>query len=230
MKMEKILIIMGMIKELSSVIEKVIRVYWKKSLWRYYNKSNNTFVANGVNDNSFPNKKVTVGKYSYGPLKVISYNSSDPSLRIGCFCSIAEDVKFMLGGNHYYKSLLSFPVRSFVTDQAEALSNGEIIVDDDVWIGAGSTIMSGVHLAKGTIVAAGAVVTHSTTPYTIVAGIPAKKIKSRFSDAIIEKLMQIDLAKVDKQFMFNNVSLLTKDIDEEVAEIIGKNIDCFVQK
>ncbi len=56
---------------------------------------------------------------------------------------------------------------------------GEIVIEDDVWIGANAVITSGVVLAKGTIVGAGAVVTKSTSPYSIVGGVPAKKIGER---------------------------------------------------
>lgn len=54
-----------------------------------------------------------------------------------------------------------------------------IIIEDDVWIGAGCQILDGVTIARGTIVAAGSVVNKSTDPYSIVAGVPARKIKSR---------------------------------------------------
>jgi acetyltransferase-like isoleucine patch superfamily enzyme len=55
----------------------------------------------------------------------------------------------------------------------------KVVIEDDVWIGAGAIILPGVCLAKGTVVAAGAVVTRSTEPYTLVAGIPARKLRRR---------------------------------------------------
>jgi acetyltransferase-like isoleucine patch superfamily enzyme len=57
----------------------------------------------------------------------------------------------------------------------------EVVIEDDVWMGAGAIVLPGVCLRRGTVVAAGAVVTHSTEPYTLVAGIPATCIGSRFS-------------------------------------------------
>ena len=56
---------------------------------------------------------------------------------------------------------------------------GEIRIEDDVWIGSNAVVTSDVTLARGTVVAAGAVVTHSTEPYSIVAGVPARKIGER---------------------------------------------------
>lgn len=60
------------------------------------------------------------------------------------------------------------------------------IVDDDVWIGYGSTIMSGVKIGRGSIIAAGSVVTKDVLPYEIVGGNPAKKIAIRFKESEIE--------------------------------------------
>jgi len=61
----------------------------------------------------------------------------------------------------------------------QAHAYGEVIIEDDVWIGSNAVIVSGVALATGTVVGAGAVVTKSTTPYSIVGGVPARKIGER---------------------------------------------------
>jgi galactoside O-acetyltransferase len=62
---------------------------------------------------------------------------------------------------------------------AQLPQRGEVIIEDDVWIGSNAVITPDVRVAKGTIVGAGAVVTRSTEPYSIVAGVPAKKIGER---------------------------------------------------
>ena len=69
---------------------------------------------------------------------------------------------------------------------------GDIIIGNDVWIGAKSTIMSGVKIGHGAIVAAGAVVTKDVQPYSVVGGNPAKHIKFRFDERQIEKLLEIN--------------------------------------
>lgn len=73
--------------------------------------------------------------------------------------------------------------------------HADIIVENDVWIGANVTILAGVTIGRGAIVAAGAVVNHNVLPYTIVGGVPAKKIKDRFSSSVIKKAQKIDLSK-----------------------------------
>lgn len=69
----------------------------------------------------------------------------------------------------------------------EAVSKGDIIVGDDVWVGYGATILSGVHIGQGAVIAAGAVVNKDVPPYAIVGGIPAKVIKYRFSESVCKK-------------------------------------------
>jgi acetyltransferase-like isoleucine patch superfamily enzyme len=76
---------------------------------------------------------------------------------------------------------------------------GDIKVCDDVWIGANATILPGVSIGKGSIVAAGAVVTKDVEPYTVVAGVPAKTIKKRLPEKDIEKAQKIDFRKFEKK-------------------------------
>ncbi len=68
---------------------------------------------------------------------------------------------------------------------------GDIIIENDVWIGAKATVMSGVTIHNGAVVAAGSVVTKDVPPYAIVAGNPAKVVKYRFTEEQIKKLLQI---------------------------------------
>lgn len=70
---------------------------------------------------------------------------------------------------------------------------GDIFVEDDVWIGANATILSGVTIGRGAVIAAGAVVTRSVEPYAIIGGIPARKIKDRFSPEFKTKASKLNL-------------------------------------
>ena len=65
------------------------------------------------------------------------------------------------------------------------------MIGNDVWIGRNAIILPGNTIGDGAIIAAGAVVTHDVPPYTIVGGVPARPIRKRFSDDIIEKLLEI---------------------------------------
>jgi virginiamycin A acetyltransferase len=65
---------------------------------------------------------------------------------------------------------------------------GDIVIDNDVWIGYEAVIMAGVHIGNGAIIAARAVVTKDVPPYTIVGGVPARPIRKRFDEEVIRKL------------------------------------------
>ena len=122
--------------------------------------------------------EVSVGRYTYGGIRVINYNKKE-YLKIGSFCSIAQEVTFILNADHRVDTLSTFPFKVKVLgENLEGFSKGDIIVDDDVWIGYRATVMSGVHIGQGAVVAAGAVVTKDVPENTIVGGIPTKVIKS----------------------------------------------------
>lgn len=102
-----------------------------------------------------------------------------------------------------------------------AVSKGNIVVQDDVWIGENAIICSGVTLGKGSIVAAGAVVTKDVEPYAIVGGNPAHFIKYRFDEPVRRRLLTIDISEVfEKVKRTGDYALLHKVITEG-------NIDLF---
>lgn len=165
--------------------------------------------------NVFDLDRIEVGKYSYGELNVVSFNSQS-NLKIGNFVSIAQNVTFLLDVEHYLNHVSTFPfkVKCLKTQDSEAFSKGDIKVCDDVWIGYGATIMSGVSIGQGAVVAAGAVVTKDVPPYAVVGGMPARVIKYRFNKEQIDKLMKIDFSKIDKNYVAENIDLLYTDVSE----------------
>lgn len=128
------------------------------------------------------------------------YPVNHERLLIGKFCSIACGAKFMFNcANHSLKSLSTYTFPLFYedwdlekADVASAWDNkGDIIIGNDVWIGFEAIVMAGVRIGDGAIVAARAVVTHDVSPYTIVGGVPAKVIRKRFDDKVIQKLVTL---------------------------------------
>ena len=81
-------------------------------------------------------------------------------------------------------------------EKNECVSKGNISIDDDVWIGQNAIVMSGVHIGQGAVVGAGAVVTKDVPPYAIVCGVPAKVIKYRFNQNIIDEVLKVDCSKL----------------------------------
>lgn len=197
---------------LKKIKTKIINIVWRKK-----NRHNKTFMFN-----LFPINKVTIGKETYGPLDVKTWGTKGEYLSIGNYCSIAEGVKFVLGGEHRYDTLMTYPfkVLKFKTEIAEAISKGEIVIEDDVWISMDVIILSGVRIGQGSIIGAGTVVAKNIPPYSIVVGNPARVIKKRFSDEIIECLLNLDFSKIkfDKIPLFDLYSQI--ETVEDVEKII----------
>lgn len=187
-----------------------IKLNFFQRAWRQKNQHNGTFPVN-----RFPIDCVTVGNESYGELNIVTF-ANDSKLKIGHYVSISQEVKFMLDVEHYVNHISTFPFKVKVLKECpfEAFSKGDICVDDDVWIGYGSIIMSGVHIGQGAIVAAGAVVTKDVPPYAIVGGVPAKVIKYRFDEQIIKILESIDYSRITRTEIESNLEILYEQVDE----------------
>jgi acetyltransferase-like isoleucine patch superfamily enzyme len=134
-----------------------------------------------------------IGDYSYGTPVIRSWGEG-ARLIVGHYCSIATGVEFILGGHHRPEHVTTFPMSAvFGTDpRADGpWSRGDIVIGSDVWIAAGATILSGVSIGDGAVVGARAVVTQDVPPYAVVAGNPARIIRKRFSDEIVNELLTL---------------------------------------
>lgn len=191
--------------------------YHKK--WREKNKNNFTTPA------GMPNmEQIDIGKMTYGEIRVY-INGNESKLEIGNFCSIGPNVSFFVSSEHPLNHLSTYPFKSIALKQGpEATSKGNIVLKDDVWVGANSTILSGVTLNQGAVVAAGAVVTNDVPPYAIVGGVPAKVIKYRFDQSTIEELLKIDFSKLSESKIKDNIDLLYSEIDSETLETLKEKI------
>ncbi|MDK0917013.1 CatB-related O-acetyltransferase [Clostridium perfringens] len=122
-----------------------------------------------------------------------------------------------MGGNHRYDTLSTYPFKvKLGIESIEAYSNGKIFVEDDVWIGMNSIIMSGVKIGKGAVIAAGSVVTRDIEAYSIVGGNPCRLIKYRFERDIIEVVKEIDLSDKDDSYFKDNINLLYDKLDSDI--------------
>ena len=157
--------------------------------------------------NIVKNPKIIVGDYTYyDDFETVEnfernvkylFDFVGDKLVIGKFCMIASDVIFIMNGaNHLSESVSSYPFAIFGKDWTDAMegkkypTKGDTIIGNDVWIGYGATIMPGVKIGDGAIIATKSVVTKDVEPYSIVGGNPAKEIRKRFSEIEIEKLLK----------------------------------------
>lgn len=172
--------------------------------WIKKNKNNETIPMVLFNPDN-----VSVGKCTYGCLNIVSFGD-DTKLSIGNYVSISEDVTFLLDVEHYTDKISTYPFKVKLLHNCtfEAFSKGDIVVEDDVWIGYGATIMSNVHIGQGAVVAAGAVVTKDVPPYAIVGGVPARVIRYRFETEIIDELLKVDYSKLDEIAIREHIDVL----------------------
>ena len=194
------------------------RSYSFKRNWRKNNGHNQTSAGNIFND-----KLVSAGKYTYGQLNVLTFDDKT-KLNIGNFCSIGPNVWFIPSADHSLNHISTYPYKVNVLGEAlEGVAKGDIIVEDDVWIGLGATILSGVRIGQGAVIAAGSVVSKDVPPYAIVAGTPAKPLKNRVSDDIISFLLTLDYKALDETMIKDHINDLYFDLDGlDLSEIESK--------
>lgn len=156
--------------------------------------------------NIIKNPNIIVGDYTYydDPDDVYNFEKNvlyhfdfiGDNLIIGKFCQIAAGVRFIMnGGNHYLGGYSSFPFVIFKTDWPQvpfiSTNKGDTKVGNDVWFGNSVTIMPGVQIGHGAIIATGSVVTKDVEPYAIVGGNPAQLIRKRFDQDTIDFLLDL---------------------------------------
>lgn len=178
----------------------------------------------------FPLEIVEPGNYSYGPLNVVCSGTAS-RLVIGSFCSIAPKVSFIINNEHPRNRISTFPIMQrifgsqFDGNAPEENTKGGIVIGDDVWICFGATVLDGVKVGQGAIIAAGSVVTKDVPPYSIVAGVPARVVSNRFENDLIESLARFDWSKVDYSFLDNNKDLITAPLTKETLLLLIARLD-----
>lgn len=186
--------------------------------------------------NIIKNPNIIIGDYTYYDdfenvenfEKNVKYHFDfvGDKLIIGKFCMIASGVKFIMNGaNHLTKSISTYPFSIFGNGWEKAMEGksfpqkGDIKIGNDVWIGYNATIMAGVNVGDGAIIAANSTVIKDVEPYSIVGGNPANEIRKRFSDTKIKKLLEIKWWDWDIKKITQNVQNLTDDKIDKLVEV-----------
>ena len=206
-------------------IYKKLKLNKLKRNWRKNNQNNTT-----IPHNYFTINCASVGQYTYGRLNIINF-LNQYKLNIGNYVSIADNVTFVTDGEHKLNCLSTFPFKvNVIGKETEATSKGNIVIDDDVWIGYGATILSGVHIGQGAVVAAGAVVSRDVPPYAIVGGVPAKVIKYRFTPPVIDFMLTLDYSKLTEDLIRTHVDELYTELNNLELEEIKEMFSWFPNK
>jgi acetyltransferase-like isoleucine patch superfamily enzyme len=167
------------------------------------------------------------GTYFDRTINILSW-SDKFFINVGKYVSIGRDCNFFLHANHRIdwittSSQLWGPVNDQIAnmhmEMGHPTCNGDINVGCDVWIGAKSTIMSGIKIHDGAVVAAGSVVTKDVPPFAIVGGNPAQIIKFRFSPEQIHSLLEIKWWDWEEE-----------KIKNEGMQLWSTNIDDFIKR
>lgn len=155
----------------------------------------------------------TINAYSY-----VGKRTSIVHAKIGKFCSIAGGSRIGLG----IHTIDNLSTSSIFTENKNGTGHSwvqnnivnpykEVIVGNDVWIGARVIVMGGITIGDGAVIAAGAVVTKNVPPYTVVGGVPARVLKYRFEPLIINKLLDIKWWNLPDEKLKCNIELFQKN-------------------
>lgn len=176
---------MGLLKKL----EQRLRKAWKRwqgkpELPRFY-RSQERFRKR------YPHYQVGLGTYG---IPVVHDWNEGTTLRIGSYCSIADNVRIFLGGQHRIDWVSSYPFPAYLPE-AEHIANfggsrGDVVIGSDVWLCSNCTILSGVTVGHGAVIASGALVTRDVPPYAVMAGNPAQHVRWRFDEETRTALLQ----------------------------------------
>jgi len=179
------------------------------------------------------NKNIIVGDFTYfsdvdfESRVTHHYDFYGDKLIIGKFCQIAKGVEFIMNGaNHQMNAVSTFPFYILENWQQEVPPlnkmnfKGDTIIGNDVWIGQNATILAGVHIGDGAIIGANSVVGSDVEPYSIVVGNPAKLIRKKFDDELIDLMLKFKWWDLPVKEINELIPILSNNDLEEVKKQI----------
>lgn len=172
---------------------------------------------------------VEIGKGTYGTVNA-ELTRSEAKLKIGSYCSIGKNVRFIPCADHPTNLLSTYPFRTFLGNNADAISKGDIIVEDDVWIGYGAVILSGVRIGQGAVVAAGAVVASDIPAYAVAGGVPAKVLKMRFPEKTVAFLKTLDFSRLEEAEIREHLETLYTTLEKCDENQLEQTFSWFPKK
>lgn len=135
-----------------------------------------------------------IGEWTYGHLNVARWQKGG-QLKVGRFCSFAEGVTIMLGGEHRTDWVTTYAFPTLFEEAANTpgfpLLKGDVNIGNDVWIGRDTLIMSGISIGDGAVIGARSVVRKDVAPYSMVAGNPARFVGYRVDKDLVDDLLAI---------------------------------------
>ena len=176
--------------------------------------------------------RVLIGPYTYGfdKMRVETWGEG-ANLIIGKYCSIARDVKVLLGGNHRVDWFTTFPFGHVWESQmripqasGHPATRGDVHIGCDVWVGLGATILSGVEIGHGAVIGAGSIVASDVPAYGIAVGNPATLKRKRFDDSLISRLLEIQWWDLPEDKLRLIASDLCVIADHESLDMIERKL------
>lgn len=184
------------------------------------------------------NPNITAGEFSYiadddfESHVTHHYDFIGDKLIIGKFCQIGSGTEFVMNGaNHQMNSVSTFPFYTLEgwnmnpPELSDLPIKGDTVIGNDVWIGQNVTVLPGVHIGDGAIIGAGSVVGSDVAPYTVVAGNPAKMIRKRFDDELIELMLKFKWWDKTVDEINHLIPILTDSnldsVKEKIKELIS---------
>lgn len=180
------------------------------------------FVHNSVVGKS----QVSVGRFTYGVenLSIKQWNEG-AALKIGAFCSLGNKINIFLGGNHRTDWITTFPFGHVYQEElgnfdilGHPSTKGDIVIGNDVWVGFGVSIFSGLKIGDGAVLSANACVVKDVPPYHIVAGNPAKIVKKRFDEDIIKLLLRLKWWDLPLESIKKIIKIISSQPNKDLLE------------